>query len=59
MSKKTKFWLFLCYYLLNLFLVVLTIIFWTDNTFLKIVLSIYLLTLTGFFSYANRKKRDM
>ncbi len=57
MAKKTKFWLFLGFYLLNCLFVCLWIAYWTENIMVEVLLAVYLLILTGFFSYANRKRR--
>ena len=57
MNKKRKFWAFLSFYIINILVVVLTIAFWTDNRFVEILLAIYLMVLSGFFTYAIRRKR--
>jgi len=57
MNKKLKFWVFLSFYLLNILIVVLTIAYWTDNRFVEILLAVYLMVLSGFFTYAIRRKR--
>ncbi|MBN2504081.1 MAG: hypothetical protein JXB20_01935 [Bacilli bacterium] len=57
MSKK-KFWIFLGFYVANVILVVLAIGYWIDNKFVEILIAIYLLLITGFFSYANRRKKQ-
>jgi len=45
------------FYLVNLIAVLLAIAFWVDNTFVKILLAIYLMFISGLFSYSNRKKK--
>jgi hypothetical protein len=54
--NKRKFWLFLGFYLLNLIGVGLAIGLWITNPTVKIMLAFYLMLITGFFSYATRKK---
>lgn len=53
MNKKTRFWVSIGFYLLNLIAVVLVIWLVKPNPDVNIVLSLYLLLLTGFFSYAT------
>lgn len=53
MSKKIQFWVFFGFYILNLIAIVLIIWLLKPNPDVNIVLSIYLLILTGFFSYAT------
>ncbi|MDD3113059.1 MAG: hypothetical protein PHP61_02345 [Candidatus Izemoplasmatales bacterium] len=55
--NKRKFWVFLSFYLINLIVVGLVIGLWITNRTIEILLALYLLLLTGFFSYSTRKKR--
>ncbi|PKL01557.1 MAG: hypothetical protein CVV56_00820 [Tenericutes bacterium HGW-Tenericutes-1] len=53
MSKKIQLWIFTGFYLLNLIAISLVIILVKPNPDVSILLSIYMLILTGFFSYAT------
>ncbi|HPJ24454.1 MAG TPA: hypothetical protein PK113_06030 [Bacillota bacterium] len=44
-------------YLINLIAVVTTVIFISENRFLNILLSIYLIFFTAIYIYVNRKKQ--
>jgi len=55
--KKKNFWIMFLFYLANLIVVLLAIAFWVDNTFVKILLAVYLMFISGLFSYSNRKKK--
>lgn len=57
MIKKKNFWIMFLFYLANLIVVLLAIAFWVDNTFVKILLAVYLMFISGLFSYSNRKKK--
>ncbi|MDD3130154.1 MAG: hypothetical protein PHF05_08170 [Candidatus Izemoplasmatales bacterium] len=54
MSKKT--FVYLVVYLSNIALVVFLIGFVLENTFVKILLAIYLLVFSSVFTYVTRKK---
>jgi len=59
LNRKSEYWVFLGFYLLNLVTVVSVIAFVKPHPDASILLSMYLLLLTGFFSYAtaHRKKK--
>jgi len=54
LSKKT--FVYLVVYLSNIALVVFLIGFVLENTFVKILLAIYLLVFSSVFTYVTRKK---
>jgi len=59
-NKKIQIWIFTGFYLLNLIAIILVIWLIKPNPATNILLSFYLLILTGFFSYATshyRKKK--
>lgn len=59
-NKKIQTWIFTGFYLLNLIAISLVIVLVRPNPDVSIVLSLYMLVLTGFFSYStshNQKKK--